>query len=79
LIVMMGFVIAAVVGFKSSSWIVVVALIGHGVLDGFHGRVVDNPGVPPWWPAFCLAYDVGAGGCLAWLSRRGSSSADQPL
>jgi hypothetical protein len=68
LIVMSGFVIAAVLGFKSSQWIIVVALIAHGVQDAFHGKVIDNPGVPAWWPAWCLAYDIGAGACLAWFS-----------
>jgi len=68
-IVMMGFVAAAVIGFKSSPWIVVLALVGHGILDAFHARIVDNPGVPPWWPPFCLAFDVGAAGCLAWFTK----------
>jgi hypothetical protein len=67
---MTGFVIVAVVGFKRSLWIVVAALAAHGVLDALHGAFVANPGVPPWWPPFCLAYDVTAAGCLAWLSRR---------
>ena len=26
-----------------------------------------NPGVPAWWPGFCLSYDVAAAGCLAWI------------
>ena len=69
-IVMAAFLIAAVAGFKWSPWIVVVALAGHGVLDAFHGRVVENSGVPSWWPAFCLAYDLGAASSLAWLLRR---------
>jgi hypothetical protein len=68
---MTAFVIAAVVGFKLTLWIVVVALAAHGIFDFFHGHIVTNPGVPPWWPAFCLAYDVSAGCFLAWLSRRG--------
>jgi hypothetical protein len=62
--------IAAVAGFKASPWIVVGALAGHGVLDVFHGNVVENSGVPVWWPAFCLAYDLGAAGSLAWLIKR---------
>jgi hypothetical protein len=66
-IIMAGFSAVAVVGFKSSPWILVIALVGHGVLDAFHGKVIANPGVPPWWPAFCLAYDVGAAVGLAWL------------
>ena len=65
--VMTVFAIAAVVGFKSSAWIVVAALAGHGVFDAFHGHVLENSGVPVWWPAFCGAYDLGAAGILAWL------------
>ena len=64
------FVIAAVVGSKSSAWIVVGALAGHGVFDAFHASVLENTGVPVWWPAFCLAYDLGAAGGLAWLITR---------
>ena len=71
--VMTAFVAAAVLGFRSSTWIVVAALAGHGVLDGFHGLVIDNAGVPPYWPAFCASYDVGAAGWLAWLHGRRSS------
>jgi hypothetical protein len=68
--VMTAFVIAAVVGFKANTWIVVGALAGHGILDAFHARIIDNSGVPVWWPAWCLAYDLGAAGCLAWLMTR---------
>jgi len=71
--VMTPFVAAAVLGFRSSTWIVVAALAGHGVLDGFHGLVIDNAGVPPYWPAFCASYDVGAAGWLAWLQAGRSS------
>jgi hypothetical protein len=72
-IVMMGFAIAAVVGFKSSEWIVVAGLAGHGVFDAFHGSLVENSGVPVWWPPFCLAYDVGAAAGLAWVMKRRES------
>ena len=33
--------------------------------------MIENAGVPAWWPAWCLAYDVGAAAGLAWLLRRG--------
>ena len=65
--VMAAFAIAAIAGFKSSPWILVVGLAGHGVFDSFHGYLFENPGVPVWWPAWCLAYDVGAAACLAVL------------
>jgi hypothetical protein len=69
-VVMTVFLIAAVVGFKSSMWIVAAALAGHGIFDALHGNVVENSGVPLWWPAFCLAYDLGAACSLAWLIQR---------
>ena len=75
-IVMAVFATAAVVGFKSSTWIVAAALAAHGVFDGFHGQVIENSGMPVWWPAFCLAYDVGAAAILAWLVRRGFTAGD---
>ena len=68
--VMILFVIAAVAGFKRSAWIVVVGLAAHGVQDAFHGHIVANAGVPAWWPAWCLAYDVGAAAALGWLLMR---------
>jgi hypothetical protein len=58
--VMAIFVLVAVLGFKRSAWLVVGGLAGHGLFDVFHGHVVQNPGVPEWWPAFCLAFDVAA-------------------
>ena len=73
-VVMTLFAAAAVVGFKSSAWIVVVALAGHGVFDAVHGHLIENAGVPAWWPAWCLAYDVGAAAGLAWLLRRGPTT-----
>jgi len=70
LIVMIAFVLVAVIGFKFNLWLVVACLAAHGVFDVFHGLVVTNPGVPQWWPAFCLTYDIGAAGFLAWLVMR---------
>jgi hypothetical protein len=61
------FLAVTLVGFKSSLWLVVGALASHGILDVLHGRLISNPGVPVWWPAFCLAFDVVAAGYLAWL------------
>lgn len=30
-------------------------MAAHGVFDLAHSRVIANPGVPAWWPTFCLA------------------------
>ena len=75
-VVMSVFAIAAVVGFKSSAWIVVAVLAGHGVFDAVHGYIIANAWVPAWWPAWCLAYDVGAAAGLAWLLRHGLAAND---
>jgi hypothetical protein len=69
-LVMTGFLLVAVIGFKKSLWLVVAALAAHGVFDLFHGSVVANPGVPVWWPAFCATYDITAAAFLAWLLKR---------
>lgn len=72
-LVMAAFVVLAVVGLKSSLWVVVAGLLIHGVMDLFHPRLIDNPGAPTWWPMFCLSFDVVAAGYLAlriWLSTR---------
>jgi hypothetical protein len=60
------FVAAASLGFRRSLWLVAAALAAHGVQDLFHARLVANPGVPAWWPAFCSTYDLAAAGYLAW-------------
>lgn len=59
------FLLFGVVGFKRNLWIVVLALIGHGLFDFVHHFFIDNPGVPHFWPGFCLAFDALFGGFLA--------------
>lgn len=63
------FLALAVAGFRGSLWLVVAALAGHGVFDLVHDAVIANPGVPAFWPGFCLAYDVVAALYLGWLIR----------
>jgi hypothetical protein len=60
-----GFLLVAVLGFRKNFWLIVAALIGHGVFDFVHHFFIDNPGVPHWWPGFCLAFDSLLGGFLA--------------
>jgi len=69
------FIVAAVSGFRSSLWMVAVALAAHGMFDLVHGRFISNPGVPTWWPAFCMTYDVTAAAYLAWLLKTGRTRA----
>ena len=64
------FLAVTIVGFKYSLWFVVAALGAHGIFDVFHGQLIANPGVPVWWPGFCLTYDGVAAGYLAVLLQR---------
>ena len=59
-----GFSLLAVLGFKKSFWVVAAAMVGHGVFDFVHHFFINNPGMPPWWPGFCGAFDVVFGGLL---------------
>ena len=61
------FVAMAAVGFRKTPWLVVTGLALHGVFDFFHHAVIANPGVPEWWPGWCLSYDVVAAAYLAVL------------
>lgn len=65
--VMVLFLVATVLGFRRNLWLVAVTLFAHGIFDFAHEAVISNPGVPPWWPTFCLAYDITAAAYLAWL------------
>jgi hypothetical protein len=69
-IVIVVFLGASIAGFRTSLWLVVAALAGHGLFDFIHGHLIVNPGVPAWWPSFCLSYDVVAAAYLAWLLLR---------
>ncbi len=69
-VVAVAFIGASIAGFKHSLWLVVGALAAHGMFDLVHGHWIENPGVPPWWPRFCMAYDVVAAAYLAWLLLR---------
>ncbi len=67
----LGFIALAVAGFRISLWLVVAALVAHGIFDFVRGDAIVNPGVPIWWPQFCLTYDVVAAAYLAWLIKSG--------
>ena len=45
-LLMAGFVVLSIVGFRINLWLVAAALAMHGILDFFHADLVVNPGVP---------------------------------
>ena len=56
---------AAIVGFRTSLWVIVAALVAHGTMDIVHHHLVSNDGVPVWWPGFCSTIDITIAACLA--------------
>lgn len=70
------FLVLAILGFKVSPWWIVLGLFAHGVFDFTHGLLIDNAGVPLWWPAFCLSIDVVLSAGLGLLLVRGAGRAD---
>jgi len=72
IVVASGFLLFAIIGYKRNLWLVAIALAGHGAFDIVHHLLIENPGVPRWWPGFCLVFDIILGGLLAVrLMRRG--------
>ena len=72
LVVAMGFLLIAVVGFKTNLWLVAAAIAGHGLFDFVHHLFIQNPGMPLWWPGFCGSFDVVFGAAVAILLMRDS-------
>ena len=68
-VVIVAFVVLAVLGFKQTPWLVVAGLAAHGIFDFWHGHLIANAGVPAWWPAWCMSYDITAAVYLAVLLR----------
>jgi len=66
------FLVVAVMGYKRSQWLVAAGMVGHGVFDLFHHLLIENPGVPVWWPGFCMSIDVALGVWLFGLTHRRS-------
>jgi hypothetical protein len=77
-VVTAAFVAVSTIGFKLNLWLVVAGLVGHGIFDFVHGGLIQDPGVPRWWPMFCLAFDVTAGAYLAWRLRQRSVVTAEP-
>ena len=52
------FSVAAVFGAVRLPVLLGIGLVAHGLFDLIHHAIIPNPGVPSWWPAFCMSFDV---------------------
>ena len=67
------FVVVAIFGFRTTLWWAAAGIAGHGIFDWFvHPRLIANPGMPAFWPAFCGSIDVALGVLIAILLVRGA-------
>lgn len=57
-------------GMRHSATVVAAFWIAHGIYDLVHDRLLNNPGVPEWYPVFCFTVDVVIGAYVLWLARR---------
>jgi hypothetical protein len=73
-IIACAFFALAAFGFRGTAWLVVAGLAAHGVFDLVRGPFIHNPGVPGWWPGFCLAFDFALGAMLAVLLMKRSDA-----
>lgn len=64
------FVVIAAVGFRTNLWLVAAGIAGHGVFDFFHHLFINNPGLPTFWPMFCMSIDIVIGAYLAFMLAR---------
>jgi hypothetical protein len=50
-------VVACLIGFRVSAWVVVAGFAVHGLADYVHDSFSPDAGIPAWWPGFCGAFD----------------------
>ena len=69
LAVAVAFSIVAIVGAFFLPELVGAGIMAHGIFDFVHDTLIENPGVPSWWPAFCGSIDVVLGLWVIILTR----------
>ena len=71
LVVAVAFSAVAIIGGLHLPVLVGVGIVAHGLFDLVHVTMMENAGVPDWWPAFCGSLDVVLGLWVIGLSRSG--------
>jgi hypothetical protein len=58
LVIAVVFSIVAIIGALFLPTLVGTGIIAHGLFDLVHDILIENSGVPTWWPTFCGSLDV---------------------
>ena len=69
-----GFSAIALLGTYRWLPLIGIGLILQGIFDLVHPHLLSNPGVPAWWPFFCVGVDVVLGISVILLSYTGRVS-----
>ena len=72
---LVAYAAVAVIGFRTSLWVVVAGMAAHAALDTVHAALIANFGAPAWWPPFCLSFDLTLAVWLGWRLATSSPSA----
>lgn len=69
LVVAVAFSAVAIMGALHLPLLVGVGIVAHGLFDLVHYMMIQDAGVPDWWPGFCGSLDVVLGLWVMGLSR----------
>ena len=69
LVVAVGFSAVAIIGALYLPMLVGIGITAHGLFDLVHHVLIENPGVPTWWPSFCGSIDVALGLWVVTITR----------
>ena len=69
LVVAVGFSAVAIIGALYLPMLVGIGITAHGLFDLVHHVLIEDPGVPTWWPSFCGSIDVALGLWVVTITR----------
>ena len=69
LVIAVAFLIVAIIGALILPTLVGTGIVAHGLFDLVHDAIIENAGVPTWWPSFCGSIDVVLGLWVIILTR----------
>jgi hypothetical protein len=69
LVIAVAFSTVAIIGALVLPTLVGIGIVAHGLFDLVHDGLIENPGVPAWWPGFCGSIDIVLGLWVIMLTR----------
>jgi hypothetical protein len=73
LVIALAFSTVAIIGALFLPTLLGIGIMAHGLFDLVHDMIIENSGVPTWWPTFCGSIDVLLGLWVMTLARSRSN------